>query len=87
MVRRQTTVSARPREDRAICPAQKNTAIADIAHAEMVIASGGAWCLDNNKSACGATGLIGIQELLVQAQCQSCDCCIIRWHPTLCQLF
>ena len=38
-VRRQTTVSARPREDRAVRPAQKNTAIADIAHPEVIIAS------------------------------------------------
>ena len=37
-VRRQATVSARPREDRAVSPAQKNTAVANIAHAEVIIA-------------------------------------------------
>ncbi len=37
-VRRQAIVSAWPGEDRTICPAKKNTAVADIAHTDVIVA-------------------------------------------------
>ena len=37
-VRGEATVGSRPREDRTISPPQKHTAIANVAHSEVIIA-------------------------------------------------
>mmetsp|Transcript_48789 Transcript_48789/g.116108 ORF Transcript_48789/g.116108 Transcript_48789/m.116108 type:complete len:235 (-) Transcript_48789:164-868(-) len=65
MVRGEATVGSRPREDRTISPPQKHTAIANVAHSEVIIASRRAWRLNNDKRSCRSARLVGVEKLLV----------------------